>query len=425
MLLSDLFGGRRSFNLASAVSKISPVPVAKKATPELERMVPGQLKELEQCYTKNGIIHNSINVLTQIIMSAGYSLKGSKEAVEYFSEFFDNVGYTGGETNWRNILTKTFQYQFIYGFCPWEIIYGTIEKGSLKKSAIVDLDIIDPKRFDYAKDSSDRIALDDYGNPVGYTQSVPSMERVNNKIAPPPQVSLQGNKIFLPPERVAHFKLYEVGDGFYGIGLIEPIYKSYLRQLAVEDGFANASYRVGFPLIDASVGDETHDATPEQITKVAEQLKDINSLTAFSHPSWLKIGLLESRQSAKIRNFLDYWMDVMITGMGIPKAFATGLGETTNRSTLNRQEYIFKIRLKDIIERTVGVLESKVIRRISQVNRVPPVKIQWGEISLEELDSKMERIARCAKHGLITPNPETEDYIREIEGMPKIHGDRE
>ena len=414
--IKRIFGRQRAFNLKAVYSGLLPNPLSVKTTPTIERIDPNLL---EQVYIESPLVFNAINKTVQIIMSTEYHLEGDEKTVSFFEDFLASIGYRGGEWDWESLLDAIFKYQCIYGCAPVELIYAK------KSNEIVDLDIIDPKKFDYARDASFRIALDEFGNPLGYVQTLPAAAAVENKIKPPPGVQLMSNQIFFPPERIAHFKLYTVGDGFYGIGLIEPIYKTFIRLKASEEGFANASYRCGFPLVIAKIGDENHDPTPEHIKNALEDLKDINSRYAFAAPYYNDLKILEPKHPEKIRTYLDYYIEQIVTGMGLPKAFATGAGETTNRATLARQEYITKLTLKDIIKKTTKIIESKIFYRVAELHnkahpndRIGVPKMVWGEIALEELDSKCQRIVNYARAGLLHPDSAIDEWIRKTEKLP-------
>jgi len=412
--------GMREFTLAKPmISGLKPNPLSVKYSDFMPEKVSPTL--LEQAYYSCPVVFNTINKIVQIIMSSGYRLEGDQESVEFFTEFLNTIGKRGGENDWEFLLTKIFQFQCIYGVAPVELIYAK------EKDEIVDLDVIDPKYFDYARDSSFRIAVDEYGNPLGYVQTLPGAIMIpeDKRIKVPDRVKVGGNQIFFPPERVVVFKLYTIGSGLQAIGLIEPVYKTILELKAAEEGYTNSAYRVGNPLLFAKIGDEMHEPTEEQIANAIKELENVNSRTAFATAYYNELQILESKHPERLRSFLDYFIEQIITGMGMPKAFATGSGEATNRATLARQEYIAKLTLKDIIRRTVSTIENKIFYRIAELynknhnKKISVPKIVWGEVALEELDSKATRLTQYAKVGLLQSDEKIERWIREAEGLPE------
>lgn len=411
---------KKEFNLFSTVQYMDKkgVPAGiKEAYYEDQRLT---MEKLESAYRKP-LIYNSLNKTVQIILSADYDIEGDKKSIKYYENFFDMVGRRGGSQSWNKIKEKLFLYQAVYGFCPVENILNT------DSDYIVDLDVIDPTTFGYAKNSKfpDKIALDEFGKPIGYTQNLLKYGMVvNNRLPIPEGVTISGSQIYLPRERVSLFKMNEIGDGFYGIGLIEPIYKTIQGHEAAEQGFINSCYRIGNPILEGIVGDENHEPTDEQIQNTANALKDTISKDVFAHGSWIKLNILEPKHMENMRTFLDYFIDMEITGMGLPMAFSTGSGAGVNRDTLARQEYMFKLATRNWVKKTCDTL-NEILYRIAYLhnekypnNKINPCKIVWNEIALEELDAKAERLSKLTNAGLMTPTKEIEESILKSENLP-------
>jgi hypothetical protein len=372
-------------------------------------------EELMQDYVTDPIVFNSVNKYVQIIMAAGHHFEGSEESVKGANKFFNNIGMYGGEIDDEILLADTFKHQFVVGGCWHENIYNKAGK------KLVDLDLINPITIDYVRDASGKAILDDYGNPKGYVQKLDGDididQKYENEIPKDADVS---EKLFLPPWKVTHFKLYTIGDNLDGLGLVEPIHNSGNRKLNIEQGYANAARRLGYPIITAEIGDNLHEPTNQQKIDTLNEISNVDYKSSFAFPYYVKLGLLESKKPEKLSEHLDYFQNAQITGLGIPQAFASGSGEATNRSTLARQEYIMKLSLKDVIKRTIRVIYNKQLKVLAEQNGWPDVpRLVWGEVSLEELDSKAERIVSYAKAGLLKPTDNIEKYIKHIEGLPE------
>ena len=52
-------------------------------------------------------------------------------------------------------------------------------------------------------------------------------------------------------------------------------------------------------------------------------------------------------------------------------------------------------------------------------------RFEWGEIALEELDGKANRLVNYTKAGLINPDSSLEKYIRAREGLPPYRNKEE
>jgi len=413
--LNNFLRPKETFNLAKAPIYSIPDPLALKTSPTITRILP---EYLEQIYYSDGLVFQTINKLTQIIMSKPYKLDGDPESVKFFDDFFNMIGYRGGEDDWRTLLTKIFKYQYIYGWAPVELIYNK------SNDEILDLEIIDPKKFDYAKTSANKIALDKFGNPLGYVETLPGFESFNQKIQPPPEVTLMGNQIYFPSDRVALFKLHTFGDGFYPIGTIEPIYEICIQDKAAREGFANYNYHTGRPIMIGKIGDTMHEPTEERLVRAKEELQEINSKSVLVFPYYDNISILEPKSTKDIKSVLEYYADAKLDGLGVPKAIVTASGEDVNRSTLQTQVYMLKLGLKETITATSSIIECKIMKRIADLHnlkygtniKVP--KIVWGEISIEELDSMAVRLERYIKSQVLKPSESLTKWIKNIENIP-------
>ena len=107
-------------------------------------------------------------------------------------------------------------------------------------------------------------------------------------------------------------------------------------------------------------------------------------------------------------------------------AFATSKGEATNRSTLAKQEYMWKLKLRGIIEKTTETLQAKIFYQIAKSYnnsrysyKLSSVRMAWGEVVLEEMDSKAQRISNYVKSGTIRSYDELEEWVRDVENLPE------
>ena len=390
------------------------IPKSQKTTPQIQR-VPAS--ELELTYLHNPLIFNGINKIVQTIMSAEHEIVAKDPKVKaYFLNFFNNLGSSGSNTTWEELLSTIYKYQLIYGKSWVENVYNK------RGNTIVDWDTIDPKKMDYLETSNEQIALSAYGNPLGYVEKLPyGVEPRKNQELP---MELQNNgcamtpgSIYLAPKRIAMLKLFVIGDGFYPIGLIEPIYKTSLRKLNIEEALANAIWRHGFPTFLAKIGDPNHEPTPQQVQNTLDKLKDSSFKQELAVPYFTDLSIIESKKSERLREHLEYFQDQEIAGLGIPKPFCTGGGEATNRATLGNQQGMFQLTLRDIIDKTVDSIRKYMFKPICDLEgfkEVPTLK--WDVIGANELNDKAKRLISYVKAGVLD-SAELTKFIQKVEKL--------
>lgn len=408
------------FRLASTSSRNAdaiPVTYGVKTTPTQER---ANLAELEDAYLNDSTVHRGIDNYVSIMMSAGYNIIGSDQSVSNINEFLDTIGTRGGNTDWNSLLKIIFKHQAVYGRGFNEIIYDK------SKESVLDLDFIDPKKMDYAKNAVGRIVLNKYSNSVGWVETIPTEESgyasqlPSDK--PPKEVALLNNQIFFTPDRIAHYRFSQIGDGFYGVGLVEPILNISKWKRTMQEAISNVYFHSAFPIKTFRIGDISHEPTADLMKKTLLELQDTSYKSTIAVPYYVEPTIMEAKTSDVLSEHLDQFTAEQVTMLG-PSAFVTGSGKDTNKSVLARQEFLFKLTIRDIMKATANIIETQIFAKIAERDNLPDVpKILWGEINLEELDSKADRLIGYVTSGIVTMDDDIESLIRKFEGLPELKG---
>jgi hypothetical protein len=376
--LSEKLRGVKEVELSAEIGEGK--PITEKATPTMSRT---SKKELEAAFARCGLVARGLTKLTQIIMSGEPRLvSDDKKVLEHFQKFIDNIGNVGNNLHWDELLNRIFLDQFIYG----ESFIEKIQGAEGKPPRIVDLDVVDVKSLDYAK-KGEHIALDEYGTPLGYAQELPLGTSITNikKIEPPEDVTLQGREKWIPKERIAHFMLYNFGSGLRPIGLIEPAYTDVRTFLNLKTAYGEKALTVLFPKVVGYVGDEKHVPTAEATKDLIKKMKQAQYKTEMSLPYYNKLQILEARHPEALLNFLGFFMNEIVISLGLPKPIITGLGEETNRATLNVQTYIMILTTRDIIRKTVKTIERQIFKPIAEREELDTYPtIEWNFQKVEE-----------------------------------------
>ena len=402
-----ILAGGETITMASS----DPAQKSEKAESNIVRVSP---EELEQTYVSDPIAFNSVNKATQMIMSAGWELKDDKDNV--YTDLFSKIGRIGDDLTIDEIYDACFRYGFVYGKAFVELVYN---QGDTK---IVDLALMDPKRTDYARNSEKKIVRDKFGKPVGYVQKVPQGYDVRGKSDKVPlgyetKVDLSADVIFLLPKRVFNFKLYTIGDRDNPIGILEPAYRSIVRKQNIEEAQANSIYSRGTYPVIAYVGDQDHESTAQDIQATLDNLTKLkhDRYLAFQH--WIKVEPLEVKQSDVVESTINSLIMNQIAASGIPKPFATGGGEETNRATLNNLQQLLEYTLIDVVNRFVSSFTKYVLNRIAETNKIKFVpKLKWGDIKAEDPNEKIKRLTTSVQAGILLPT-EVHDYVLNMEGI--------
>ena len=351
-------------------------------------------EQLEEIYIKDPIVFNGINYIIKTLLASnpGIEKTGVEEIDKEMAVFQERVDFV-------TFAIKSIAYMCIYGPAFAEAVYNRAGND------IVDLAWLDPKTMDYQKGPDGRIMMDEKTwLPIGWEQKLP-MGKQPKKIA---------------YDKIIQFSLYTIGEGFYPIGLIEPIYAAALSKLNIQQSDVDATTRHGTPVFIAYVGDKDHRPTPQNIKDILDKMKNMSSKTELAVPYYYKIDVIEPKHAEKIVDHLRYYEDEEIAGIGIPKPFILGYGEHTGKATLLIQDQVCE-RTLSLIRRAFsnsferGVLAVKAKLRGWKV--VP--KVKWTDVNTQDLIDKCERLVKYKDAGLLVADKGIRDFVRGSENLPK------
>jgi len=368
--------------------------------------------DLEMAYKSDAISFNAINKSVQMIMAGGFKefFHAKKGVKTKFNDFFENIGDIGNDITSEELFEGIFLDEMVYGNAFVEIIFNEDE------TKIVDLAIIDPKRIDYAKNAESKIILDSKGKAIGYMVKLDSGTYAEGDAIPKGYeriIKEDSNTIFVLSKRICHFKLYSIGDKFYGIGLLEPAYKSGIYKKNIEKGQANSIYARGFSPMVAFVGNERRIATPQDVEGVLSKIKKLSYKQYDAFPDWVKIESVKLNETSMAQSALKDMRTDQMASLSAPQALVSGSGEATNRATLGDQRTLWEFTLKDIIKKTMSYFTKYILKPINKLNDYGGVPVvEWGELRAEDIDVTIDKIIR-----LLTSKSSniTEDFRDDLE----------
>ncbi|MHA1700705.1 MAG: hypothetical protein ACTSWK_00410 [Promethearchaeota archaeon] len=341
------------------------------------------LDQLEAIYITDALVRNSISA-SVCLFDYKYKINASSAKIRTETEEFMRF------INYDSLKLELAKNAFVYGDGWLEQVY--------KGKELLGVVNLNPKRVDYQKDMNGRIELDAKGKIKGYVQKIgyeqSSDDNIRGKVE-----SINGVPcIKLKPEQIAHFYFDSVGEGWYGIGLIEPIYSITLGKNEAEMGLSHVINKVGFPIIINKIGTPEHQPTPEMIDKGLEIIKDLNYKSDLAIPYYMDIDTLKITRIEKLGEYLQYFIEQQITGIGIPGGIATGSGESINRSTLVTQVKMFMKINETRRKKQTNRFEDTVLRALAKSKgwkEIPTI-----EIIPTDLDNILEDIKKDKTGGV-------------------------
>jgi len=406
--LSDFTGykyqdfSRKEFNVGIPRTASSTI---QDATQKLSRV---PRNELERLYMQDAQTFKMVNSYKQLLLQAGYRIvSDNKTNQKQYDEFFKEMGKIGMHYKLEQLMDRIIHDSILYGHAYIERVYD--ETGS----RIVDLKPIDAKLMDYVRDMKYVILTDLEQNPLGYVMYVGYYTDAISDQYPQGSRVIPGY-IFLRPERIANIVLSPFGNGFEGLGLVEPAYNQITRKMKIEEAASNAVFNAADSLIYATVGDPTIKPSNQLMNATLETLKKwtTNRRAVFAYPT--NVGTLPVEQSPQVQELLHYLRQDQAAAAGFSLSMAIGGGESNNKSTMNTERRDFNTKLNAVARTIADQFSSKILNVLCKVNGYGSEAVmKWNNVSVDDRSEAVTQLDILAKDGAITTR-ELRNFVKNV-----------
>lgn len=332
--------------------------------------------ELQNCFFKDAICTRAVNTYQSVIPQYTFVYESEKDK-KFWEDWIE-------KSNFTHEFREAIKDICIYGDAYIELMRD--------KGKTVGLANLNPEYIDYIKenDYSGKIKVDSHGNPIGYIQKKPG--------------TLGDDKaIKFDKDDIFNLRFQSAGDGFYGIGIIEPIYNVTRWKLNLLEGYAEAVQKVGFPIKVMRIGDQQHEPSIEDIKQGLKLVKDIDRDKVCSIPFWADLQIMEPRWSMSgVTDKIDNYIDQQIIGTGIPKSLLTGIGGDTNRQTLIYQTLDWERNIENKQVLLSFQAEEVLFKRVAMEHGIKTIpKFLWKPVGLKDKTEMAKRLKIYNDIGLL------------------------
>lgn len=358
-------------------------------------------KDLDQCFLNDPMVFGSINRKVQKIMRAGYSIESKKKKdKDDWMEFFDNMSKVGQEYDLYDIHERNLYDLQKYGSAYVERVFDE----NYKK--IIDLKPLDARAIDYARDQNENIVFNPRTQrPLGYVIKLDMSQKdriVGDELPEGISIKKESDEAFFYYFRVAQFTLFELGNGWETLGVIEPSYISKTRKDKIVEAITNELYIAGSNPIYAILGSDSVKPSKQQKRKTLEAIQNMrhSSALVFEHPT--EIHTLDVKHSDQYNDIISYLNSDISSSIGYPAGLINSSNDTP-RSALKQMKEDLDISEQAIVEKYVKQFNKYIMKPIMQKNNFGEAELVWGDLSHEEIDSKVKNLLDCVDKGIFTP----------------------
>lgn len=374
-------------------------------------------KNLDWCYINDAQVFGSINRRVQKIMKAGYRIEAEKKKdQEIWDGFFESICKIGQPFDLDEIHEKNFFDKLKYGTTYIELLFND------NYTKIVDIKPLDARVMDYARDTNKNIYFNPKTQkPLGYAIKVDianGREMYGDEIPEWANISLESDEIFVYAFRIVEFPLFNFGNNWESIGVIETVYNTKERKDKIVEAITNELYIAGSNPIYAVLGDNQKKPSKQQKKKTLEALQNMrhSSAIVFEHPT--TINTIDVKHSDQYNDILKYLKSDISTSIGMPLSLLDSTDDIP-RSALKQMKEDMDLSEQHIVETYVRQFNKRLLDVIAKVNNWGKAKLIWNDVASEDIDSKVDNLLACVDKRIFSP----EQVFDELKNILNVHAD--
>jgi len=325
--------------------------------------------DLKIAYLSNPIPNRALHFRADLIVARGFSLDFSDEKTKVIIEEF--LANTKKNAPFNDDLKTMIRNACIDADAFGNAFYQLITNKA--KNKIVKLSPRHPVYMDLQRDDTKNIKLDKYGEPVGYTFHAGKGEE----------------ELHFKRAEIAHLIFETIGDEFLGIPLLLPMYKTIERHANVDWAIAQSLYKHGLPTRDIAVGDPDHVPSAQDIDDVAEQVKNLDAASEYTHPYYYQINTIEPKWPSNIQNIPDIYLNQIVALSGIPKRFL--LGEEKFAAAAQALQRNLSLMLEPLQARVKTWVEEQIFRPVLDIESCDGTVVLTWRAVLPQADPQLTK----------------------------------
>ena len=350
------------------------VPVGIKTGDELIRVDPVRL---EQEYAQDPLCFNIVNKYVHgICAERGHFYSpdaGEQEILHEYERAFRLNTY---------LLPKIVQDMCVFG-SHWSEKIWNVDRGKLLRLDVRDAKYMDISKYGYSQSSFPLV--DDLGRPHYYCQYLNMLQQPRAEKDVVWQLGRRAVKYDI--NDVLKINMLTLGDSEDGMGIVEPLYQALKNKQQIEQATSHAILRMGQPKTIGYVGNERVYPTKQLIDEVSQALMNMDARTGLTLPNYVKVETLEAKEASKMTENMNYFIDMVVAGGGLPSALATGSGQGANKHTLQALMNFMGGAFYMIRSNIAEAFEFQVLRDIKKLEGMNNrLRFKWVDRSKEDAD---------------------------------------
>ena len=225
----------------------------------------------------------------------------------------------------------------------------------------------------------------------------------------------------IPVGKLLLFVNRQEGNNYEGVSLLRPAYKNwwYIQQFEKIEAIAEERNAVSIPVIQLPEGFTSAEL---QAAQSIVQNARVNELMGVTLPPHWTFDYPRNQQkySAQVQPAIQYHQAQMARNILADFLQSTTTGTGSYAQTSARIDF-FLLALQSICEYIEDVVNTEAIPQLVDYNFVGVAvypKIKASKLTSTNVTEVAQALQQLAQGQFVTPDPETEDWLRDLMGMP-------
>lgn len=235
----------------------------------------------------------------------------------------------------------------------------------------------------------------------------------------------------LAPEQIAWFKVNisggQVGDDFYGMGLIQPVVDYVWGLQTMEKYMIQIMKRYAAPKILWQLGTDKMPSKPGDTTKWAQSIQAIKPDMDYVGLHTVDAKTIEPDLRARFEEYVDHFQAMIVAGLQDPNLILMMFSGRVSDASATAMQEARDRKIQTIQENIKDLWENLVLKVIVQQEGIDPrytPEIVWGQPEVEDEQKSLEQIISLLANNVdLSPRSrlDFENLLRQKYGMEPIN----
>lgn len=237
-----------------------------------------------------------------------------------------------------------------------------------------------------------------------------------------------GETVSIPIEKLLIFTYNKEGDNWEGVSILRGAHKSWWFKERVEKIYSIGYDRQALGIPYAKLPDNATEAEKDEARKILKNVRASESAYWLIPSAWQEFGFIDAKGYKIVDpdKSIKRWNREMFVSV-LAQFLDLGAGNRGSYALSKNQSAIFHNNLSAIARQVAEVINKYAIKQLVDFNfNVEDYpRLRFGKIGQVEMESLSKSLLQLIQAGVIEPDEELENFVRQVGEMPEKKDNKE